>query len=144
MKTLALSLATAGAAALFLASPASAQDLPPAAAQQTAHADEVQAEATISHDDWSAALAAAARSYREYPTLRNEFNLASAYEHAGDATLAILLYQDVAARADLAWGVTLYDYRRTGGPEHKSFYLADEAARRLTVLTGTPVASSAR
>lgn len=130
----------AAAAAALAAAPAMAQNLSLTSGSTAAHIAELNAEQAAVDNDWSAVAADAARAYQAAPSAENEFNLAVAYENTGRATLAIPLYRDVAARGQMAIGRALYDYHRTRGPDHKAFYLRDQAANRLYALTGVPVA----
>ena len=121
-------IAIGGLAAL--AAPAIAQD-----AQEPTKVAVASEEAMLA-GDWNSATAIAGRAYREDPNLRTEFNLATAYEHAGQAALAIPLYRDLAVKGQFTWTQALYDYRHGPRPEHVQFNYADAANERLAALTG--------
>ena len=113
-----------------LAAPALAMD------QEATHKLEVNSEEAMLAGDWNSATAMAGRAYREDPNLKTEFNLATAYEHSGQAALAIPLYQDLARRGQFVDTQALYDYRSGVRPDRVVFNYAGEANRRLAVLTG--------
>ncbi len=126
------------ASAAAIASPVLAQDQQAAPAGNSASQTEVQSELAMRAGDWNSAAALSGQSYRENPTLRNEFNLATAYVHTGQPALAIPLYADVARSGHFTETQALYDYHSRARPGRVQFNYADEANRRLDMLTGSP------
>ena len=138
MKRLIPFLVAVGSVALMGAT-ASAANLDQSSGSTAGAVAESQAEQAAVNSDWTQVAILAAKSYREGPSVANEFNLATAYTHSGETTLAIPLYADVAERGKLSTARVLYDYRHNGyRPPHLTFNYADEANRRLAVLTGQP------
>ncbi|MGZ6014137.1 MAG: hypothetical protein ACXWKM_00190 [Phenylobacterium sp.] len=124
-----ISLAIAIATATSLATPVLAQDL---AERQSERAGVI--------GDWAQVVVLSGQSYRRQPTLENEFNLATGYEHTGQIALAIPLYADVAKYGEFTHAVTLYDYSHGARVQRAGFNYSEEANRRLAMLTDTPVA----
>lgn len=129
MKLLVSTLVAIGGLAA-LAAPALAQD-----AQEPAKVA-VAAEEAMLAGDWNSATVIAGRAYREDPNLRTEMNLATAYEHEGQVALAIPLYRDLEVKGQFTWTQALYDYRHGPRPENVVYNYAEEAHRRLALLTG--------
>jgi hypothetical protein len=97
---------------------------------------ELQAQQAALDDNWTAVVSLAGKAYRESPSLNNEFNLATAYTRTGQMALAIPLYADVAANGRYSEVTVLYDYRSGTRPPRVQYNIADEANRRLVLLTG--------
>jgi len=132
-------LALAGAA--FIATPvlAAEQQEP---ATYSAQLEQNRAEQAAVRGDWTAAAKLDAQSYRESPSVSNEFNLAAAYTHTGQSALAIPLYQDVAENGGRRTAFALYDDRAGSPVGAREFNYAQEATRRLGVLTNQPVTTA--
>ncbi len=99
---------------------------------------ELQAQSAAVSGDWAAVADLAGRAYQQSPSINNEFNLATAYTHTGQAALAVPLYADVAAKGQFVEAPVLYDYRSNVRPERVRYNVADEANRRLELLTSQP------
>ena len=129
-----LLIAIASTAAI--ASPTFAQTLQRSPSTVSAALAESQAEQAALDGDWSSSAALTAKSYRESPSLTNEFNLAADYARSGQIALAIPLYADVAANGRFSEGTALYAYRSGQRTDRAHFNYTDEANRRLAELTG--------
>ena len=98
---------------------------------------EVRAASAALDHNWDLEVALEAQAYRGSPSLENEFNLASGYQHTGRAALAIPLYQNVVAHGQFTSGQALYDYRHGATPPPRDRYnLTDEAQRRIDQIAG--------
>ena len=137
MKRLIPFLVAVGSVALMGAT-ASAANLDQSSGSTAGAVAESQAEQAAVNSDWTQVAILAAKSYREGPSVANEFNLATAYTHSGETTLAIPLYADVAANGQYTTVVAQYDYRSGPRPARVSYNMTDEANRRLVELTGQP------
>ena len=126
------------------AGPAFAQGRPLSPTTTSAVVAEKQSEQAALAGDWANATILAARSYRESPSIINEFNLAADYVQSGRAALAIPLYEDVAANGQFLEAKVVYDYRSGARPDRVQFNYGDEANRRIAELTGEPVAPDLR
>lgn len=89
--------------------------------------------------DWASATRLDEQSYRQSPSISNEFNLATDYSHTGQPALAIPLYQDVAEHGGQRTAASVYNDRTQAAPAREQFNYAEEAARRLGALTDQPV-----
>jgi hypothetical protein len=109
---------------------------------QNASGDAQSAQTASLAGDWTSEVALAGKAYKEDPSLLNEFNLATGYEQLGRTTLAIPLFQDVAARGQYIHVQAVYDYhaRVLGGARvrHMDSTLSDESTRRLNLIAGRP------
>src|ERR1700733_4893302 len=63
-----------------------------------APADLIYGQAAAARGDWDTALAFFERSYREKPSILNEFDLATAFQRTGQGALAVPLYLDLIDR----------------------------------------------
>ena len=144
LATLVSTLAAVGLAQTALAaslSPAElaaelrAPDNPADAPLHATHATEAGAA-----NNWYVEVALAEKAYREDPTVQNEFNLATGYQHTGRATLAIPLYQDVAARGQYMQSRAVYNYEAAPNVPGRVIdsTLGMEAQRRLDMIAGKP------
>ena len=131
------------ASVAILATSASAEGHDQVVGNGAAGVTELKAQEAAVSGDWAKVAELAGKAYRQSPSLNNEFNLATAYTHTGQIALAIPLYADVAENGQRVQVTALYDYRRPGArPPRVSFNMADEANRRLELLTGQPAARS--
>jgi Tfp pilus assembly major pilin PilA len=73
------------------------------------------------------------RSMAKETTVDGAFNLAASYQATGRADLAIPLYESVVRDGQFVWGTSSVNYRNRAAPL-RHFNLADESARRLTLL----------
>jgi len=121
------------------ATSASAQAAGQSAETRSAALMELQAQSAAVDGDWSAVADLAGRAYQQSPSINNEFNLATAYTHVGQTALAIPLYADVAAKGQFVEAPVLYDYRSRPRPVRVRYNVADEANRRLELLSGQPI-----
>ena len=119
-----------------IAGSASAQARSQVAENHSAAIMELQAQQAALDDNWTAVASLAGKAYRQSASLNNEFNLATAYTHTGQLALAIPLYADVAANGRYVEATALYDYRSGIRPPRVQYNVADEANRRLELLTG--------
>jgi hypothetical protein len=95
--------------------------------------DARQANLASQRGDWAISVSFAERSYRENPSIRDEFNLATAYEHMGRGDLAVPLYIDLVDRGQYTQTVPIDNFY--GLPQSPMLAnLADEAASRLKRL----------
>ncbi len=97
---------------------------------------ELRAQAAAVDGDWSAVADLAGKAYQQSPSINNEFNLATAYTHTGQTSLAIPLYADIASKGEFVEATVLYNYRSGPRPERARYNVADEANRRLQLLSG--------
>ncbi len=137
------SLLTLALAATALSSAALAQDRDAsfdAAAASRAKSLAVRAAAL---GDWAEVTRLLEKVYRDDPSLGNEFNLATAYVHTDQASLAIPLYADVARKGQFNQAVALYQFKSDVDPllPRRSFNYSDEALRRIAALQGDPLPS---
>jgi len=92
--------------------------------------------------DWTSEVALAGKAYREDPSLLNEFNLATGYVKLGRTTLAIPLFEDVAARGQYVHVQAVYNYASPLNDgvraRHMDSTLSEESARRLNLIAGRP------
>jgi hypothetical protein len=84
----------------------------------------------------------AAKAFRGDPTLTNEFNLATGYQHTGRSDLAVPLYRDVSARGQYIHIQPIYDYDDAADPAAPGRLidstLGQESDRRLNMIAGLP------
>ncbi len=124
---------------ILIAMAALAMSALPAMAQDTSDISpnvlEMQAKQAASTGDWHAVVILAGASYRRQPTLENEFNLATAYANVGQVALAIPLFEQVARDGLYTRAQFLYDYRHGATVQDAGFNYADEANRRISLLT---------
>jgi len=92
--------------------------------------------------DWAAATRFDQQSYRQSPSVSNEFNLAADYARTGQPALAIPLYQDVAENGGFRKAYSVYNDRTQEQPALEQFNYAAEATRRLGVLTDQPTSTA--
>ena len=127
-----------------IAASASAADHPLAGNSASAAVLESNSEQSAIAGDWYAVADQSGRAYNESPNLTNEFNLATAYMHTGQNALAIPLLLDSAANGQFTQAKVLYDYRSGQRPARIQYNVADEANRRLAILTGGSANTSVR
>ena len=81
-------------------------------------------------DDWAMSASLSARSYKEEPDIRSEFNLATAYQRTGQGAKAVPLYLDLVDRGQFTQTREIASFdglaRQPMLPN-----LADESAARL-------------
>lgn len=133
----------ASAAPLYLSERAdAAQQLNRGLDKNQADEDGRQANLASQRGDWAVSRAFAERSYQEDPSIRVEFNLATAYERTGRGDLAVPLYIDLVDRGQYTKTAALDNfYNLPASPMLAN--LADEATFRLARLgVGTAVAGS--
>jgi hypothetical protein len=102
-----------------------------------APSDLMYGQAAASRGDWNTALTFFVRSYREKPSILNEFNLATAYQRTGQGALAVPLYLDLIDRGRM---VEITPVRNTDGSfdqKSPSRDIADEARDRLIRMHAT-------
>ena len=109
--------------------PEEALHRPESAAQ--APADLIYGQAVASHGDWNTALAFFQRSYREKPSILNEFNLATAYQRTGQGALAIPLYLDLVDRGGSTEVTRIQNADESFDQRAPARDIADEARDRL-------------
>jgi len=97
----ALVLSGSGCAALPRLADNEQENLARAENPSQAPADLIYGQSAAARGDWNTALAFFQRSYREKPSLLNEFNLATAYQRTGRGDLAVPLYLDLVDRGQL-------------------------------------------
>ena len=96
--------------------------------------DSRQAEMASQRGDWAVSASFAERSYRENPDIRDEFNLATAYEHIGQGGKAVPLYIDLVERGQFTKTQLIDNY--DGLPQSPLLpVIADEAALRLNRMS---------
>ncbi len=127
-----------------MATSALALDHPQAASTASADVLESQSEQSAVDGDWYAVADLSGRAYNKSPNLTNEFNLAAAYMHTGQSALAIPLLLDAAANGQFTEAKVLYDYRAGQRPARIQYNVADEANRRLAILTRGSADTSVR
>ena len=125
-----------------LAAPALAQSRDQSPGTDEAARTELHSEHAALAGDWATVTALSGRSYRLSPSLTNEFNLATAYARAGQTALAVPLYEDVVENGQYTLGAGLYPNGGGGRDQPARFNLADEATRRLAVLSGEAVVTA--
>lgn len=109
--------------------PEEALHRPESAAQ--APADLIYGQAVAAHGDWNAALAFFQRSYREKPSILNEFNLATAYQRTGQGALAVPLYLDLIDRGGSTEVTPIQNTDESFDQKAPASDIADEARDRL-------------
>ncbi len=130
-------ISTAAVSVLLLSCAVAWADNPsPVSGSNQDRQQELKAQSAAIDNNWNLEVALSAQSYRKSPTLENEFNLASGYQHTGRAALAIPLYQDVVAHGQFIAGQAVYDYRHGAAPPRDRYNLSDEAQRRIDQIVG--------
>jgi len=110
-------------------SPEEALHRPESPAQ--APADLIYGQAVAARGDWNTALAFFQRSYREKPSILNEFNLATAYQRTGQGSLAVPLYLDLIDRGGSIEGTPIQNTDESFDQKAPASDIADEARDRL-------------
>jgi len=105
----------------------------------SAQLDQTHAAQAFVKSDWAKATRLDEQSYRQSPSISNEFNLATDYTRTGQPALAIPLYQDVAEHGGMRTAAAVYDDRTQAAPVREQFNYAQESTRRLDALTNQPV-----
>jgi hypothetical protein len=102
-----------------------------------APSDLIHGQAAAARGDWGTALSFFERSYREKPSILNEFNLATAYQRTGKGELAVPLYLDLVDRGQSTEATPVQN--RNGSFDQKSPArdIADEARERLIRMHAT-------
>jgi tetratricopeptide (TPR) repeat protein len=96
-----------------------------------APADLLYGQTAAARGDWNTALAFFQRSYREKPSLLNEFNLATAYQRTGRGDLAVPLYLDLVDRGQQAEVTPIENTNGSFDQKAPASDIADEARERL-------------
>ena len=96
-----------------------------------APADLIYGQSAAARGDWNTALAFFQRSYREKPSLLNEFNLATAYQRTGRGDLAVPLYLDLVDRGQLTEVTPIENTNGSFDQKAPASDIADEARERL-------------
>jgi hypothetical protein len=96
-----------------------------------APADLIYGQTAAARGDWKTALAFFQRSYREKPSLLNEFNLATAYQRTGRGDLAVPLYLDLVDRGQQAEVTPIENRNGSFDQKAPAADIADEARERL-------------
>jgi hypothetical protein len=126
------------ASAAIIATPVLAADQQEPAIY-AAEVSQLHGEQASVRGDWAEATRLDEQSYRQSPSISNEFNLATDYTHTGQPALAIPLYQDVAEHGGDRTAAAAYNDRTQAAPPRERFNYAEEAVRRLDALTDQPV-----
>ena len=95
--------------------------------------DEADANAALIRGEWGQAEVFAERAYRAYPSVTNEFNLATAYQSARQFAKASALYKTVVAEGNFIPTRPVLLADGSSDPDVLS-PLSDEAARRLKLI----------
>jgi tetratricopeptide (TPR) repeat protein len=96
-----------------------------------APADLIYGQSAAARGDWNTALAFFQRSYREKPSLLNEFNLATAYQRTGRGDLAVPLYLDLVDRGQQTEVTPIENTNGSFDQKAPASDIADEARERL-------------
>jgi hypothetical protein len=138
---LALLVSVTGCAALpeFQDDPKKALQREESAGQ--APADLIYGQTAATRGDWDVALAFFERSYREKPSILNEFNLATAYQRTGQGALAVPLYLDLIDRGRLTEVTPVQNSNGTFDQKQPASDIADEARERLIKMHATSLRS---
>jgi hypothetical protein len=96
-----------------------------------APADLLYGQTAAARGDWNTALAFFQRSYREKPSLLNEFNLATAYQRTGRGDLAVPLYLDLVDRGQQTEVTPIENTNGSFDQKAPASDIADEARERL-------------
>jgi hypothetical protein len=94
-------------------------------------ADLIYGQAAAARGDWNKALAFFQRSYREKPSVLNEFNLATAYQRTGQGALAVPLYLDLIDRGGSTEVTPIQNADESFDQRAPASDIADEARDRL-------------
>ena len=106
-----------------------------------APSDLIYGQTAAAKGDWNTALSFFARSYREKPSILNEFNLATAYERTGQGALAVALYLDLVDRGRLTEATPVQNANGTFDQKAPASDIADEARDRLIRMRATSLRS---
>jgi len=127
----ALVLSGSGCAALPRISDNEQEALARTEAASQAPADLLYGQSAAARGDWNTALAFFQRSYREKPSLLNEFNLATAYQRTGRGDLAVPLYLDLVDRGQQTEVTPIENTNGSFDQKAPASDIADEARERL-------------
>jgi len=127
----ALVLSGSGCAALPRLSDNEQEALARSEAASQAPADLLYGQSAAARGDWNTALAFFQRSYREKPSLLNEFNLATAYQRTGRGDLAVPLYLDLVDRGQQTEVTPIENTNGSFDQKAPASDIADEARDRL-------------
>ena len=127
----ALVLSGSGCAALPRLADSEQENLARAESPSQAPADLIYGQSAAARGDWNTALAFFQRSYREKPSLLNEFNLATAYQRTGRGDLAVPLYLDLVDRGQLTEVTPIENTNGSFDQKAPASDIADEARERL-------------
>jgi len=127
----ALVLSGSGCAALPRLADNEQENLARAENPSQAPADLIYGQSAAARGDWNTALAFFQRSYREKPSLLNEFNLATAYQRTGRGDLAVPLYLDLVDRGQLTEVTPIENTNGSFDQKAPASDIADEARERL-------------
>lgn len=143
----ALLLTAPGCAALPRLSDSEQEALARSENASQAPADLIYGQGAAARGDWDTALAFFQRSYREKPSLLNEFNLATAYQRTGRGDLAVPLYLDLVDRGQQTEVTPIENRNGSFDQKAPASDIADEARERLirmhasTLLANRPAAA---
>ena len=127
----------AGCTALPRLSDSDADVLARSESPSQAPADLIYGQSAAARGDWSTALAFFQRSYREKPSLLNEFNLATAYQRTGRGDLAVPLYLDLVDRGQQTEVTPIENTNGSFDQKAPASDIADEARERLIRMHAT-------
>jgi hypothetical protein len=96
-----------------------------------APADLIYGQAAAARGDWDTALAFFERSYREKPSILNEFDLATAFQRTGRGALAVPLYLDLIDRGGSIEVTPIQNADESFDQKAPASDIADEARDRL-------------
>jgi hypothetical protein len=102
-----------------------------------APSDLIHGQAAAARGDWNTALAFFERSYREKPSILNEFNLATAYQRTGKGALAVPLYLDLVDRGQSTEATPVQNRNGSFDQKTPARDIADEARERLIRMHAT-------
>jgi hypothetical protein len=106
-----------------------------------APSDLIYGQTVAARGDWTMALAFFERSYREKPSILNEFNLATAYQRTGQGALAVPLYLDLIDRGRLTEVTPVQNSNGSFDQKAPASDIADEARERLIRMHATSLRS---
>jgi hypothetical protein len=138
---LVLLTAATGCAALPQSGDSTEETLHRAEGPAQAPSDLIFGQGAAARGDWNTALAFFERSYREKPSILNEFNLATAYQRTGQGALAVPLYLDLIDRGRLTEVTPVQNANGSFDQKAPASDIADEARERLIKMHATSLRS---